>query len=263
MQDLTNFVREYLDYYFTQVHTSIPGIVTEYEPAARRATVQPSLKRRAGNKEFIPFPLLIDVPVLFPGTKKWTIHFPLEKGDEVAVFFSERSLDEWKESGQDGIEDSDPRRYDLCDAYCIPGLQPKEFINASEPGLQIIHNDTFDGECISQVLMTDDKIEIKYKEKAKITMEDDNIKADTEKCHVDMSAQKISLTNGQDKIIADGGNVEVSAATKAIIKSSQVEITGGKFSMKGAVTASTGPLCAIPNCLFTGAPHGGSEVSGT
>ena len=80
MQDMTDLVREFLDYYFTQVHTSIPGVVTEYDAKKRRAVVQPSLKRRAGNKKYIAFPLLIDVPVQFPGTKEWTIHFPLKNG---------------------------------------------------------------------------------------------------------------------------------------------------------------------------------------
>ena len=222
MQDLTDFVREFVEYYFTQIHTSFPGVVTEYDPATRRATVQPSLKRQAGNKEYISFPLLIDVPVQFPGTKKWTIHFPLEKGDEVAVYFSERSLEAWKDEGMDGIEDADPRRFDLCDAYCVPGLQPVEFIAANEPGLQIIHKDAFDGKLISQVLMTDDKIEMTYKEKAAVTLEN----------------EKISL------------------------KSSQVEVTGGKLTVKGTVSPSEGPFCAIPNCLFTGAPHGGDTVAG-
>jgi hypothetical protein len=279
MQDLTDFMREFLDYYFTQVHTSMPGVVVEYDAGKRRATVQPSLKRRAGNKEYIDFPLLIDVPVIYPGTKKWTIHFPLEKGDEVAVFFSERALEAWKDAGQDGIEDPDPRRYDLCDAYCIPGLQPQEFIAAEEPGLQIIHQDTFDGELISQVLITDDKIEVRYKEKADVVIEDDHINAKIEKCSADMqgeivklengtssaeiNAGKITLTNGNDTITADGGNIEVSASTKATIKAPQVEITGGQVSMKGTATPGNGPFCALPNCLFTGAPHGGNMVAGT
>jgi hypothetical protein len=153
-------MREFLDYYFTRVHTSLPGVVVEYDAGKRRATVQPSLKRRAGNKEYIAFPLLIDVPVQFPGSKKWIIHFPLEAGDEVAVFFSERALEAWKDAGQDGIEDPDPRRYDLCDAYCAPGLQAREFIAATEPGLQIIHKTAWDGDLIDSILIDDDKIEV-------------------------------------------------------------------------------------------------------
>jgi hypothetical protein len=263
MQDLTDFMREFLDYYFTQVHTSFPGVVTEYDAGKRRATVQPSLKRRAGNKEYIAFPLLIDVPVLFPGTKKYTIHFPLEKDDEVAVFFSERALEAWKDSGQDGIEDPDPRRYSISDAYCVPGLQPQEFIAATEPGLQIIHKDKFDGDLISQVLMTDDKVKVQYKEKADVLIEDDHIKASTEKCAAELSGEKIELTNGKDKITADSGNAEVSASKKATIKAPQVEITGGQLSLTGTVTPGNGPFCALPNCLFTGAPHGGNTVAGT
>ncbi|MDR1072600.1 MAG: hypothetical protein LBL45_02850 [Treponema sp.] len=197
MQDLTDFMREFLDYYFAQVHTSLPGVVVEYDASKRRATVQPSLKRRAGNKEYINFPLLIDVPVQFQGSKQWTIHFPLEEGDEVAVFFSERALEVWKDMGRDGIEDPDPRRYDLCDAYCAPGLQPQEFIAATEPGLQIIHKDKFDGELISQVLMTDDKIEMIYKKKALVTMEDDHVTGKTEKCSVEMIADVVTAKNSQ------------------------------------------------------------------
>jgi hypothetical protein len=197
MQGLTDFIREFLDYYFTQVHTSLPGVVVEYDAGKRRATVQPSLKRRTGNKEYIAFPLLIDVPVQFPGTKRWAIHFPLEEGDEVAVFFSERALEAWKDVGQGGIEDSDPRRYDLCDAYCTPGLQPQEFIAATEPGLQIIHKDKFDGELISQILMTDDKIEMEYKKKTTFTMEDDHIIGKTEKCSVEMAADAVTAKNSQ------------------------------------------------------------------
>jgi hypothetical protein len=263
MQDLSDFMREFLDYYFTQVHTSFPGVVTEYDAKKRRATVQPSLKRRAGNKEYIAFPILIDVPVLFPGTKKYTIHFPLERDDEVAVFFSERALEAWKEVGQDEIEDPDPRRYSISDAYCVPGLQPQEFISATEPGLQIIHKDKFDGELISQVLMTDDKVEMVYKKKALVTMEDDHIKAKTEKCEADMAAGKVYLKNGKDEITANDGNVEISAGTKATIKASTVEVAGGNFKLKGTVAPGSGPLCAIPNCLFTGAPHGGDTATGT
>jgi hypothetical protein len=264
MQDLTDFIREFIEYYFTQIHTSFPGVVTEYDAKTRRATVQPSLKRRAGNKEYIPFPLLIDVPVQFPGNKKWTIHFPLEEGDEVAVYFSERAIEAWKGIGQDGIEDPDPRRFDLCDAYCVPGLQPQEFIAATEPGLQIIHKDAFDGKLISQVLMTDDKVEAKYKEKATVLMEEDHVNAKTEKCKLDMTGQDIALENGTDKITASNGNIDVEAGTKCTVKAAIVEITGGNFKVGGSVAPTgSGALCAIPACLFTGAPHVGDTAGGT
>jgi len=212
MQDLSDLMREFIEYYFTQIHTSFPGVVTEYDAKTRRATIQPSLKRRAGNKEYIDFPLLIDVPVQYPGTKKYTIHFPLEKGDEVSVFFSERSLDEWKAAGQDGIEDKDPRRFDLCDAYCVPGLQPQEFIAVKEEGLNIVHKTKFNGDFISSVTMDDDKIHLKYKKKSEILMEDDKIQCTTDgnkvlitKKNIDIESPNPIGINGTSTLL--GGDV--------------------------------------------------------
>lgn len=194
MQDLTDLIREYCDYYFTRVHTSMPGVISEYNAKTRRAIIQPSLERRAGNKEFVPLPLLIDVPVQFPGTKKYTIHFPLEKGDEVSIFFSERSIEAWKDAGQDGIKDTDPRRFSLSDAYCVPGLQPQEFIATEEPGLQIIHKDKFDGELISHVVIDDNHVEVKYKDSV-IDMKKDVIEVTNGKCAVKINGDKASIKN--------------------------------------------------------------------
>jgi len=261
--ELNRLLRESFEYNMSNVHTAFPGSVEEYDPDTRRANIQPYLKRKLPDGNFMNFPVVPDVPILFFGTKKFTIHAPLEKGDEVLVIVCERSTDVWRDNGGKEVEDNDPRRFNLMDCFAIPGLQPKEFIVAKEAGLQIIHKDKPDGELISQVLITDDKIETQYKKKAKVVMEDDHITAKTNKCTAELTGEKISLNNGKDTIKADSGNVEVDASTKAIIKSPKVEITGGAFSMKGSVAPGTGPLCAIPNCLFTGAPHGGSEVSGT
>ena len=198
MQELLDFVRESIECHFTKVHTTCPGVVTEYNASTRRAIVQPSLKRQAGNKEFVEFPLLVNVPVIFPGTKRITIHFPLEKKDEVVLFFSERAIGLWKSTGQDGIEDTSVRRYSLSDAYCMPGLQAQEFPVAEEAGLQILLKDAFDGELISQVLMTDDKVEAIYKKKATVLMEDDHITAKTEKCTAEMQKDCIKAINSKN-----------------------------------------------------------------
>jgi hypothetical protein len=193
MQDFTDAMRQYLDYYFSQVHTSTPGRIVEYNYKTRRAVVQPCLKRRVGNKDFVALPMLIDVPVQFPATKKYIIHIPLEENDEVAIFFSERCLEEWKKVGQDGIEDKDPRRYALSDAYCAPGLQPQEFLDVPEKGLIIKHKTKWDGDFISHVHMDDDHIELKYKKKSKVLMEDDKIECTTEGNKVLMTGKHVDV----------------------------------------------------------------------
>jgi len=263
MDELSLLIRESIEYYMADVHTTLPGVVVKYDAKTRRADIQPSLKRKMPDGEYMEFPIIPDVPVRYSGNKEFTIHFPLKKDDEVLLFVTERGTDKWKAAGGKDIEEPDLRRFDIQDCIAITGNAPQEFIVVEDEGLNIVHKTAPDGDLISYVKMDDKKVEVKYKEKADVLIEDDHIKAKTEKCTTEMTAEKISLTNGKDTIKADGGNVEVDAATKATIKSPQVEVTGGNFTMKGTVTPGTGPLCAIPNCLFTGAPHGGSQVSGT
>lgn len=77
-------------------------------------------------------------------------------------------------------------------------------------------------------------------------------------------------TQGDATINVDGnssietkGKTNIKSTGKTTVDSPNVEITGGQVKIKGTVTPKTGPFCAIPNCLFTGAPHGGDTVMGT
>jgi hypothetical protein len=223
MQNLSDITREFLEYYFSQIHTSFPGVIVEYDAGKRRATVQPSLKRRAGNKEYIHFPMLIDVPVQFPGTKKYTFHLPLEKGDEVAVFFSERALEAWKDMGQDGIEDPDPRRFDLCDAYCTPGLQPQQFIDATadglDKGLSIIHKTAWDGDLIDSVLIDDDKIEVIRKQDKK-----DNYSFVVDKDHMETVFKKDDTLIAQTTVNDSKAEVLYKDISSAVMKDADITV---------------------------------------
>jgi len=73
---------------------------------------------------------------------------------------------------------------------------------------------------------------------------------------------------GDDKVIIDSGNgnaMEINAESGAItINGGNVTITGGNLKVSGTPNADLqGPFCSLSNCLFTGSPHRGSEVSGT
>ena len=264
MNELTRLLDETLEYKMTGFHTAFPGVVEKYDAATRRADIQPSIKRKMPDGEYASLPIIPDVPVRYCGNKQFTIHFPLEKGDEVLLIVTERATDTWKAEGGQGIEEKDLRRFDIQDCIAITGNAPKDFIPVKEDGLNIVHKTAPDGEFISRITMDDNRIEIKYREKADVVIEDDKIRAQTEKCTFEMFGEKVNLTNGKDEIIADSGNVEVSALTKAVIKAAQVEITGGILKVDGmAAPTGSGPFCGIPACLFTGAPHTGDTVAGT
>jgi hypothetical protein len=241
MDDLSQLLRETFEYSMTNIHTALAGVVKKYDPATRRADIQPSLKRKMPDGTYLNFPVIPDVPVLFPGSKKYTLHFPLEEGDEVLLIASERGTDSWKAKGGKGIEEADLRRFDLQDCYAIPGLQPQEFIVAKENGLQIIHKSAFDGDFISQVLMDDDKVEIKYKEKATFTIDDDHINGKTEKCEVDMTKGNIFAKNGKDEITMMDGDVDVKSPNP-------IGINGGGNNLNaGSLT----PYWTAENAAFT------------
>ena len=108
------------------VHTSIPGNVARYDPVKQVADIEIAVKRKvASDGSGITIPIIKNVPVRFPRSGKYSIHFPLEKGDRVHVLFCERSLDNWKKSGMRVSEPADvPRFFDYSDAVAIPGLYP-------------------------------------------------------------------------------------------------------------------------------------------
>lgn len=59
--------------------------------------------------------------------------------------------------------------------------------------------------------------------------------------------------------------IDVTTAGNATITSPNATITGGSLTVDGqaSINPSSGPFCALTNCLFTGAPHRGNVVSGT
>jgi len=70
--------------------------------------------------------------------------------------------------------------------------------------------------------------------------------------------------DGGVTVIADGSTVALAPGGKATITAKEITLTGGDLVVAGAASPSgSGPFCAIPNCLFSGAPHVGNKVSGT
>lgn len=67
--------------------------------------------------------------------------------------------------------------------------------------------------------------------------------------------------NGQDINITTGGDISVNC-TNATVKSDNIELDGKvKFTHGFGPPDGKGPLCGIPNCLFSGAPQGSSETA--
>jgi hypothetical protein len=119
------------------VHTALPGRVEKYDAAKQLVNVQPliQVKYRAedGTEILESLPIVVNVPVAFPGANGFRVTFPIVQGDTVLLVFSESSLDRWLSQG--GLVDpvDHVARHELTDAIAIPGLRDFAHALASAP----------------------------------------------------------------------------------------------------------------------------------
>ncbi len=119
-------IRRYIQGELLDLHVSIPGRVEYYDPSRQWADVQPLLAQvyldESDQEIIVPFPVIPNVPILFPRGNGFYIHWPLRQGDPVDMICSQRSLDAWKSSdGKTILDPLDARHHHLTDAYAIPG----------------------------------------------------------------------------------------------------------------------------------------------
>lgn len=104
------------------VHTCLPGTIESYSGhTTRKATVKLSIQFRTITGEILDVPPIGNVPVMFQGSKKFQMLFPLEKGDGVMVHFSEEGLGKWLK-GSSNVPGDSLARFSLTDAIAVPGL---------------------------------------------------------------------------------------------------------------------------------------------
>lgn len=122
--------------------TCLPGIVQSVDFTTMTCEVQPSIKGsiqdQNGNNIQVNYPLLLDVPIVFPSCAGFALTFPLAKNDEVLVVFANRCIDGWWQAG--GIQPPlEARMHDLSDGFCIPGIysQPNTLDGISATKVQL------------------------------------------------------------------------------------------------------------------------------
>ncbi len=127
-------LRRYIQGELLELHVAIPGFIESYYPnsdptAPPWADVQPALAQvyfdEADNEVVLPFPVIPNVPILFPEGGGFFFRWPLKAGDPVTLIVSQRSLDAWKSSdGKTILDPKDARHHHITDAWAIPGGEP-------------------------------------------------------------------------------------------------------------------------------------------
>lgn len=130
-----DMMRELLD----DVHTAMPGIITEVNPDEGTVAVQPALMFRKRDGDKIDFPEIFNVPIVFPqGNNQGTsVVFPVSEGDSCLLIISEQSLEYW----QYEMDTDTHLKFDISNAICIPGLSavaPSSFEKACSENAVVI-----------------------------------------------------------------------------------------------------------------------------
>lgn len=105
------------------VCTSVPGHILTYDPVLQRAQVQIGIEVVAAAGFTDRLPPIADVPVFFLGGTKFVVAHQVDPLDEGMIFFSQRCVDGWKQTG--GVANNPLTRFhDVHDAFFIPGFRP-------------------------------------------------------------------------------------------------------------------------------------------
>lgn len=125
---LADVIRAAVDSALSDFRVALPGRVQSFDASKQAADVQPILKQtyvdEEGQEQAVAFPVVRNVPVVFPGAGGFRITFPLQAGDDVLLIFSDLGLDKYLSNGGALVDPVSLHEHHLADAIAIPGLHP-------------------------------------------------------------------------------------------------------------------------------------------
>lgn len=133
---LVELLRRAIDSRIADVHVSLPGIVKSYDADKQVADIVPAVRRVLFNDDGDPveeeLAVLQNVPVEWPGGGGFYLHFPLAAGDEGSIVVHERSIVEWRTTGNVSTP-GDLRLHALGSVTFRPGLRNDKNPRADAP----------------------------------------------------------------------------------------------------------------------------------
>lgn len=121
--NLSNVLEQAIRNRLAELQTAAPGQVVSYDYKTQKASVQPTINRKYKDGQVSPYPVINNVPVIFPRSGGASMTFPVKPGDTVLLVFAARSIDDWLQRGGK-VDQSDTRMHSINDAIAIPGLLP-------------------------------------------------------------------------------------------------------------------------------------------
>lgn len=220
---VSDLIESVMNNTISELHTCIPGVVLEYNPAKQKATVQPLIKRRykdAGNdsRGLEDMPVVVGVPVMFPAISNGILAFPIKRNDLVLLLFSERSIDNLMFSdGSKTIDPADERKHNFSDAIAIPGFFTFNKVIGTDPDDVVLRFNVNSG----------NENEVRLKANGDVILKTAGDAITTLKQGGD-----IEVTTPTNFKVTAGGNVELNASGQVKIQASGVvDIDGSQVTL--------------------------------
>lgn len=127
--------------------TAMPGVVQSVNLTKMTVEVQIAIKGQTidenNNVTQVNYPILLDVPIVFPSAGGFTLTMPVKVNDEALVVFASRCIDAWWQAGGVNNLPMEARMHDLSDAFAIigPRSQPRVLTGISADACQLRSDD--------------------------------------------------------------------------------------------------------------------------
>lgn len=119
---LTEVIGDGFKYYISDVNTAIVGEIQSFNSAKMTVQAKVAIDQIIDGNQ-VSFPILDDIPILFPRGSSGGLTFEVKKGDGCLLVFSQANIDNWRTVGI-GRPPIDDRKFDLNDAIAIVGVFP-------------------------------------------------------------------------------------------------------------------------------------------
>lgn len=199
---------------FSSLRVAMPGIIEEYDFKTQKASVKIDMHELLDDNGSVDYPVITDVPIIFPRAGGASFTMPVLRGDSCLVLFLDRDIGNWLIGGT-AKKPNSRRRHSLNDAVAIIGLSPFNRPSTAK-------NNT-------DVLLTFDGSEITLKPNGKI-----DIHAASE---LNIKAENIIVNCTNAKVYATG---EINTETPDFTQKGNMKIDGnieitGSSALRGSV----------------------------
>jgi hypothetical protein len=229
----------------SNMRVAMPATIEAYDFKTQKASVKIDMQEAYGEDSLIDYPVLTNVPVIFPRSGAASLTMPVVRGDTCLVLFFDRDMTSWLLGAKAAIPKS-KRYHDLNDAVVIMGLSPFSTPSPAKNNTDVLL--TYHGSNL--VLKPNGEIDINSAEKLNIKTKDididcanANIKASGD---VSIDVAKSISIKAQDVVInCTNANIKATGKIETespsftqkgkMIIDGDIEVTG-KSSLKGNTT---------------------------